>query len=86
MTPRERRIRIEVGFQVIENAVLDYLAKQPQRVKTSAVSKDLGINSNALTGKVLNRFRDRGSVDDVRDGLGAHWWRIKPTTMNGGGC
>lgn len=87
MTPEERRVRVEIGFQVIENVVIDYLAEQPKGgVKTSTVSRDLGINSNVLCGRVLERIRDRGTVEDVRDGLGAHRWRIKPMTMNGGGC
>ena len=47
MTPEERRIRMEIGAEIIESAILDFLEENSGTAyKSSVVHRELGLSLN----------------------------------------
>ena len=77
MEPKERRIRLEVGLEILEGVLLDFLKENPDR-NSNAVANALGLGY-FLTDAALGRLQAQGKVEDKRyggrHGTGSHRWR-----------
>ena len=76
MDPRERRIRVEVGLEIVEGVILDFLRENPG-VSSPEVRRALDLRSWNLSEGLLIRLNREGKIVDTRTGTtGPHRWRV----------
>lgn len=74
MDAEERRIRFQVGSEIIEAAILDYLrANCDTQFNTYELSVKIGFFSDSTLGFFLNRLRNKGKIDNHRTGKWNRW-------------
>ena len=75
MTEEERRVRLEVGAEIIEGVILDFLNEnRGSHYSSSQVSAALGFQYNLCHGALL-RLKEQGQVIDESTSR-SHKWRI----------
>ena len=78
MTPAERRIRLEVGAEILQGAILDFLKEnRDSYFSTKQVSDELEFNYY-LCHDTLQRLEGQEQVVDERTNPGGHRrWRYR---------
>ena len=80
ITPEERKIRFEVGCEIIEDAILDFLECNGDRYyNTRQVHEGmgLGLEYNQMFGDMLAGLCRQGKIEDHKKPKApAHRWQI----------
>ena len=78
MTQEERLIRLEIGAEILENAILDFLKeKADSYFSTAKVSQALGGFNYHVCHGVLERLYSRGSIFNNKASKGGYnRWKV----------